>query len=499
MTPRFGPLTRVTAASRRRPWIGVVGVATGVAVAVVLLLGAGPHAARSVVVALSGLLLAAAFWLPGPQREVAAATVVGGWAVVAAAAHDSWQGWSVQTSGAVLLAVTACWAARVAAVALADDTDATTVADERAALLTAVLQLRSLHPGEVIEALLDAASGMGARDVGWWEGGSDDADVGDVDPDHDPAWGPLGRTARATAGPRTSEQHGDRRIIVPVGDESVAGVLVATVQDPATEAAVRSLAEEAGFALARARRYEADAVTVAELRRLDQLTHDVVSTVSHELRTPTTVVAGLSRTLSRRDAELDATRRGDLLRRIDDNATRLAAMLRSLTDSSALERGELTVQPQAVELRSLVAAVTDRLEAVLARHTLVVALGPETVRADPDLLAHVLENLLGNAARHTPSGTRVRVASRPSADGVVEVSICDQGPGIAPDHLPHVLERFWRAEPGAGGGLGLGLSLAQQILLAHGSRLEVRSAPGDGACFSFRLPADSPARARPGR
>ncbi|MEX0836390.1 MAG: ATP-binding protein, partial [Nitriliruptor sp.] len=256
--------------------------------------------------------------------------------------------------------------------------------------------------------------------------------------------------------------------------------------------AVELLAEEAGTALQRARGFAAGSATVAELRRLDERTHDFVSTVSHELRTPMTVIDGLGQTLERRWTDLDHVRRADLLRRIDENAERLAAMVRSLLDSSALEQGRIEPRLETVHLGACIAAVLGRLAPLLDEHPTRVDVDvDQRVEADPSLLQHVLENLLSNAARHTPPGTAVLVRARPT-DGDVEVEVYDEGPGITPQDLPHVLERFYRAgEPTTrpSGGLGLGLALSQQIVEAHGRELTVTSELGIGTRFAFRLAA----------
>jgi signal transduction histidine kinase len=294
--------------------------------------------------------------------------------------------------------------------------------------------------------------------------------------------------------PWAAGMHGVIAAPLRVGAE-VAAVLVATRRPPGLgrtqREAVHLLAEEGGAALARARTFTDDAATVDQLRRLDELTHDFVSTVSHELRTPMTVLTGLGRTLDRRWEELSDERRTDLLRRIDANAQRLAAMVSSLIDTSAHDQGRLVAHPEVVAPAELVADVLGRLDTLLSGHVVEVDVTDgEAAVADPGLIAHVLENLLGNAARHTPVGTQVQVTVR-RVDGEVEVAVADDGPGIPEADLPHVLERFFRGgthETRTAGGLGLGLALARQIVAAHGGELVVASRPGEGTRFSFRLP-----------
>lgn len=251
------------------------------------------------------------------------------------------------------------------------------------------------------------------------------------------------------------------------------------------------LSEQAGRALEQALRYEATASDVAGLRALDERTHDFVSIVSHELRTPLTVVQGLGQTLAQRWDDLDAARRQDLATRLHANVERLESMVATLLESSALQQGRLEVRPQTVELAALLDAVLHRLPTLRLTHLIEVDVAEELhVAADPRLLEHVFENLLGNLERHTPQGTVARVSAR--TDGRrVDVEVIDDGPGVAAEDLPFVLERFYRGgDPTRrpSGGLGLGLALAEQIVAAHGSHLEVESEAGAGTSFQFSLP-----------
>jgi signal transduction histidine kinase len=295
-------------------------------------------------------------------------------------------------------------------------------------------------------------------------------------------------------------------ISVPVGEDvgSRAVVSAARFDGPLTTVqreAVQFLAEQAGRALLRAAAYDGDRRTVAQLRALDVRTQDFISTVSHELRTPLTVIQGLGQTLSRRWDDLDAPRREDLLGRIDANAERLTVMVRSLLDTSALEEGRLDLRPRPVPLRATILRLLHRLATVTSAHPVeLLVAGDLEVCVDPGLFEHVVENLLTNVAKHTPQGTRVELAAV-TVDGQVRIEVRDDGPGIAAEDLPHVLDRFFRGgDPTRRptGGLGLGLALARQIVRAHGSDLEVESEPGAGTVFRFAVPAGGTAPISPG-
>jgi K+-sensing histidine kinase KdpD len=266
------------------------------------------------------------------------------------------------------------------------------------------------------------------------------------------------------------------------------------------------LAAQAGRALENAQRFESERQAVERLAELDRLKRDFLSTVSHELRTPLTAIEGLGLTLERQWAAMDEQTRLDLLHRMNANATTLDEIIRTLLDFSRLESGHLEAHESAVDIGSLVQEVTERLEGLLADHRVKMEVEEGlVVRADPMLLDRVVENLLANAAKHTPPGTRVILSVR-SRGGDAVVSITDDGPGIPPSELKRVGERFYRGMNTATfqiRGLGLGLALVSEILDIHGSRLEVESEVGRGSQFRFRLPvahrsvAGSPAAAKP--
>lgn len=289
-------------------------------------------------------------------------------------------------------------------------------------------------------------------------------------------------------------------LFVPIFDEGVvhavivAGTRERPVDDEAIDAAAL-LAEQAGAALLRARSFHADRRTVDELRRLDLRTQDFVSTVSHELRTPLTVVRGLGQTLLNRWDDLDPVRREDLLSRVDANADRLADMVRSLLDTSAVESGDLTPRVEPIAVDEEIRVLLHRSVGVTSVHPIEVAI-PATVhaKADRGLFGHVMENLLNNLAKHTPRGTRATISATRVGDRV-RISVADEGPGIPADDLPHVLDRFYRGgEPDrrSSSGLGLGLALAREAVRAHDGNLEVDSEVGKGTRFSFDLPAIDP-------
>ncbi|MEP6800880.1 MAG: ATP-binding protein [Acidobacteriota bacterium] len=239
--------------------------------------------------------------------------------------------------------------------------------------------------------------------------------------------------------------------------------------------------------LARSFNAMADAVSRNEaLRRA--LVHDV----AHELRTPLTniraQIEGIQDGLTRPDASVVDS--------IHEDALLLERLVDDLQDLAAAETGQLGLRPRRIEtagaLAAAAAAIATRAQndgvAVSVRSTEDIP----AVRADPARLAQIIGNLLSNAVTHTPPGGRVEVgATRCGRE--VEIFVSDTGTGIAPEHLPHVFERFYRADPSRArrsGGTGLGLAIVRQLVEAQGGRARVESKPGEGARFAFTLPEE---------
>jgi len=235
------------------------------------------------------------------------------------------------------------------------------------------------------------------------------------------------------------------------------------------------------------------------LRRVEEMRADFVANASHELRTPLASLSGFIETLqgSARD---DATARERFLAIMKDQATRMA---RLIDDLLSLSRIELNVhmRPQTpVDLVPLIRQVADSLQ-TLARDRdveikIIAPATPVIVPGDPDELIRVCENLVENALKYGASGQRVDIAlssaPRPGAEvGEAAISVRDYGPGIAPEHLPRLTERFYRVdvvESRAQGGTGLGLALVKHIVARHRGRLSIESEAGHGATFTVRLP-----------
>jgi two-component system sensor histidine kinase MtrB len=214
------------------------------------------------------------------------------------------------------------------------------------------------------------------------------------------------------------------------------------------------------------------------------------SDVAHELRTPLTALVGeaslLAEHLDRMPSE--SRRPAELL--IAD-VGRLRRLVEELMEISRFDAGAESVQAEEVDVAALVAA-TLRARGWDGR----VRLDGDGLKltSDPRRLERIVGNLVGNALEHSASEVSVRIASG-NGDAVVEVA--DDGPGIAPEHLPHLFERFYKADAArSGGGTGLGLAIAQENARLLGGEIQVASEPGAGSRFTLRLPVAKPLPAR---
>jgi two-component system sensor histidine kinase SenX3 len=233
-------------------------------------------------------------------------------------------------------------------------------------------------------------------------------------------------------------------------------------------------------------------------RRVDAVRRDFVANVSHELKTPVGAVALLAEALLDAADDPEAVRR--FAGRMQHESARLARLVQELIDLSRLQDHDPLESPQLVALDEVVAEAVDRSRLAAEAKRIEVVTGDGSglqVRGDPRQLGMALGNLVDNAVRHSPPGSRVAVAARrvPAVDGqpaLVEVSVTDDGPGIPEGELPRVFERFYRVDAARSrdtGGTGLGLAIAKHVAVGHGGEINVWSAEGAGSTFALRLPA----------
>ncbi|HVF19889.1 MAG TPA: sensor histidine kinase [Mycobacteriales bacterium] len=228
-----------------------------------------------------------------------------------------------------------------------------------------------------------------------------------------------------------------------------------------------------------------------EQRRLEEVSavrEEFISIVSHELRTPVAGLLGfLQTTLDHWEAMTDDERQRAIGRSLS-SARRLHSLTRDVLDSSTIEAGELIYTYDVVDLRSEVSSAVLALNDLLPerRVTLTVADDPIPVSLDPERIQQVLTNLLDNAVRSGPGLTPVDVVVEARGD-VARVEVRDHGPGLSPNELGRVFEKFVRGRTSTVSGTGLGLYISRQIVEAHGGTIYAETR-GDGATFSFDLP-----------
>lgn len=218
-----------------------------------------------------------------------------------------------------------------------------------------------------------------------------------------------------------------------------------------------------------------------------------VADAAHELRTPLTSLRGYAE-LYRQGAIPDAEGVGNAMRRIESEGGRMARLVDDLLLLARLDQ-QRGLERKPIDLADLVReAVTDFAAVEPDRPVSQSMDGDAIVLGDPVRLRQIIDNLLANTRIHTPSGTPVHVSVTRNASHV-EVSVADEGPGIALDDQARVFERFWRADPArvrSRGGTGLGLAIVASLVQAHGGTIALTSKPGQGATFTVRLPLAPP-------
>ena len=229
-------------------------------------------------------------------------------------------------------------------------------------------------------------------------------------------------------------------------------------------------------------------------RRVEEMRADFVANVSHELRTPLASLTGFIETLQG-PARDDVEARERFLAIMKDQAWRMTRLVDNLLSLSRIELRAHVAPATPVELGPLVRQMVDTLTPRARDRGVEIALKmpsePVFVLGDRDELLRLVENLVENAVKYGGSGGRVDVALL-ARDGQVELSVRDFGPGIAPEHLPRLTERFYRidvAESRDKGSTGLGLAIVKHIVNRHRGHLAIESEPGKGALFRVTLPA----------
>ena len=240
----------------------------------------------------------------------------------------------------------------------------------------------------------------------------------------------------------------------------------------------------------RLRDAEQHAKLLAESERLSKT---LLNSISHEMRTPIAAITSAASSLSERGAGSSRKFQQAMTGEIQEAAGRLNRLVGNLLNMTRLEAGYVKARLDWCDVNDLLQVTLKEIEKDLARHKLTVDLAPHLplARLDFVLMQQVLTNLLLNAALHTPPGTAVQVSAAAENQTLV-LAVADTGPGLAPESLERIFDKFYRAPAAAAGGTGLGLSIVKGFMEAQGGRAQAANRPGGGAVFTLRLPLSQP-------
>jgi len=228
-----------------------------------------------------------------------------------------------------------------------------------------------------------------------------------------------------------------------------------------------------------------------EAVRLEEVRRDFVANISHELKTPIGAISVLAEALQ--SAPDDAEQVRHFAGRLIAEAGRLARLTQDIIDLSRLQAADIVPHAEQVDIDHVVTSAVDQNRVVADSRGIVLARGGRTdaiVHGDEKLLTTAVHNLVSNAVRYSPEHSRVGIGVR-RHDGIVEISVTDQGDGIPREDLDRVFERFYRVDPArsrATGGTGLGLAIVKHAVQNHGGEVRVWSVPGTGSTFTILLP-----------
>jgi two-component system, OmpR family, sensor histidine kinase SenX3 len=228
-----------------------------------------------------------------------------------------------------------------------------------------------------------------------------------------------------------------------------------------------------------------------EITRTEEIRNDFVANVSHELKTPVGAISLLAEALDSSADDEEAVRR--FAKRMHKESGRLAALVQDIIELSRLQGASVSQAGGPVDVNAVIAEAVDRSQLPAESKNINIIVGGRTegkVFGDQDLLVTALRNLIDNAIRYSPPNTRVGVGVR-SRDGLVSISVTDQGEGLSAEDQERVFERFYRVDAARSrhtGGTGLGLSIVKHVAANHGGEVTLWSQPGQGSTFTLRLP-----------
>lgn len=231
----------------------------------------------------------------------------------------------------------------------------------------------------------------------------------------------------------------------------------------------------------------------AMLRESERLYTTLLNSISHELRTPIATIKGAASSLIDAATGTNEQARAELTKDIQSAADRLNRLVENLLDMSRLESGRLRLKRDWCDMSDIIGVAVKRVDYCAGSHPIQIEIEPNLplIQVDFVLIEQVIVNLLDNACNYTPPGTTIHIRAR-SSPQLVEVTITDQGPGIPPELIERVFDKFYRLPGTATGGTGLGLSISRGLVEAHGGTLTAVNLPEGGARFILRLPRNGP-------
>ena len=306
---------------------------------------------------------------------------------------------------------------------------------------------------------------------------------------HPRTWSPVGGMERMRVVPVFAPRRGrvgDLVLVLPREDRRF---------DPHEDRLLLAVATQLGIAVERARLRE-ETLDTEVLRRTDELKTALLNAVSHDLRTPLASIIASAGSLRQTDVKWTDDERREFAEAIEEEGLRLNGIVGNLLDLSRMEGGTLRPLKEWYHLGALVDDVLGRLRPLTAHHPIFVDIPANMPPAPLDYVEidQVLSNLVENATKYTPPGTRIQISALWN-DDEVRVEVVDDGPGIPQEALPRLFEPFYRAD-GVGPkpkGTGLGLAVTKGLVEAHGGRVWSENPHGGGARFTFTLPLSAPA------
>jgi two-component system sensor histidine kinase KdpD len=264
---------------------------------------------------------------------------------------------------------------------------------------------------------------------------------------------------------------------------------LAIAADNTSPAMLEAIASMVAVALERAATLERSSRLEAA-RESEKLRSALVDSVTHDLRTPLTSIRAAATTLLNQPNLPDAEKT-DLIAVVEEESSRLDRLIGLAIEMARLDSHSVKVQLTAQDVGELIEMTVEQMQRELRDHRLETKIAPDTprVRMDRTLIQRVLQHLLENAAKYSPTGAVIQVSAH-ALDGRLYFSVADRGPGIAPEDLPFVFDKYFRGKRQAAAkrGTGMGLAICRAIVRAHQGEITVESQPGEGTRFTFWIP-----------